>query len=360
MISHQKGDTMTQEYNRHQNTQKRNVNRKKKRKKRMRFLLVLEILFIIILIPTAFFIYQFTRIPTYKMKPDSITVNAIASDDIEGYRNIAIFGVDSRANDLEKNTRSDSIMVASIHKKTKDVKLVSIYRDTFVNIDGHGYTKINHAYSYGGPELAITTINKNFDLNITDFITVNFNALTNVIDALGGVTIDITEAEIDYVNKYIKDVAKINGTECIYLKQTGEQLLNGTQATAYCRVRYTKGGDFTRAKRQRTVLQQITKQAKSASIPTLARIINDMLPQVYTSLTATEILGLSTGVFSYSITGETGFPFDNTPKTIHKASVIVPTSLSSNVIKLHEFLFDTQDYIPSDVVARYSEEISLK
>lgn len=357
-----KGELMAQEYNRNPSSKKRITKqmKKKKRKKKMRLLLIFEILFIIILIPAAFLIYQFCRIPTYKMNPDDIAVNAIASDDIKGYRNIAIFGVDSRANDLQKNTRSDSIMVASINKKTKDVKLVSIYRDTYVNIDGHGYTKINHAYSYGGPELAISTINKNFDLNITDFITVNFSALTNVIDELGGVTIDITEAEIDYVNKYIKDVAKINGTERTYLKKTGEQVLNGTQATAYCRVRYTKGGDFTRAQRQRTVLQQIAKQAKSASIPTLARIINDMLPQVYTSLSTTEILGLSTGVFSYSITGETGFPFDNTPKTINKASVVLPTSLNSNVTKLHEFLFETQDYIPSNVVSRYSEEISLK
>lgn len=357
-----KGELMAQEYNRNPSSKKRITKqmKKKKRKKKMRLLLIFEILFIIILIPAAFLIYQFCRIPTYKMNPDDIAVNAIASDDIKSYRNIAIFGVDSRANDLQKNTRSDSIMVASINKKTKDVKLVSIYRDTYVNIDGHGYTKINHAYSYGGPELAISTINKNFDLNITDFITVNFSALTNVIDELGGVTIDITEAEIDYVNKYIKDVAKINGTERTYLKKTGEQVLNGTQATAYCRVRYTKGGDFTRAQRQRTVLQQIAKQAKSASIPTLARIINDMLPQVYTSLSTTEILGLSTGVFSYSITGETGFPFDNTPKTINKASVVLPTSLNSNVTKLHEFLFETQDYIPSNVVSRYSEEISLK
>lgn len=344
----------------HRNTSNSRNTKKRKKKKRIKRLLLLELILIIILIPAAFIIYQFSRIPTYKMDMDDIAMNDLKNKDLNGYRNIAVFGVDSRANELDKNTRSDSIMVISIHKKTKDVKIVSIYRDTYVNIKDHGYTKINHAYSYGGPELAISTINQNFDLNITDFVTVNFSALTNVIDKLGGITIDITSDELDYVNKYIKDVAKINGTERIYLTKPGEQVLNGTQATAYCRVRYTKGGDFTRAQRQRTVLQQIAKKAKSANVTTLISLVNDMIPQIYTSLSSAEIAGLATGVFSYSITEETGFPFDNTPKKINGASVVVPTTLSSNVSQLHALLFGTEQYKPSATVEQFSNEIAVR
>lgn len=330
---------------------------KKKKKKRLRLLLLIEIILILLLVPVAFFVYQISRIPTYHMDESQITINDLKNDDMKNYRNIVVFGVDSRANDLKKNTRSDSIIVVSIHKKTKEIRLLSLYRDTSVKIDGHGYTKLNHAYAYGGPELAISTINKNFDLDIKDFVTVNFSALTNVIDQLGGIPIDITEAELAYVNAYTRDVARINGTECIYLKKAGKQTLNGTQATAYCRVRYTKGGDFTRAQRQRTVLYAIMEKAKSSSVPTLVSLMDTMLPQIYTSLNTTDILSLSTGIFSYDIKEDAGFPFDSKNQKLNKADMVVPTTLSSNVTKLHEYLFQTQGYTPTETVASISREL---
>ncbi len=333
-------------------------NKKKRRKKRrMKFILFFEFLLIILLGITAFVFFQISKIPTYEMDDNLIQENAFSDENISNYTNILLFGVDSRANELTEATRTDSIMVLSLNKKTKDITLTSLYRDTYVYIDEHGYTKLNHAYAYGGPELAINTVNKNFDLNIHDFVTVNFSAVSNMVDALGGVEIDITEEELDYVNAYGKDVAKINGHKYKKIPGTGLQTLNGDQATGYCRVRYTKGGDFTRAERQRTVLQAVVKKAKSSNITTLYSLLNEMLPQIYTSLSSTDILRYSTGIFSYNINQAEGFPYDNATPTINGASVVVATSLSSNVSKMHEQLFGTANYEPSETVQKYSNEI---
>ncbi|WP_310602952.1 LCP family protein [Anaerosporobacter sp.] len=333
---------------------------KKKKKKRLRRLIIIELLIILLLIPVVYLYFQLGRIPRQEINLDNIEINNIDLSELDGYRNIAVFGVDSRANDLQKNTRSDSIMIVSINKKTKDVKVCSLYRDTYVYIEGHGYTKLNHAYAYGGPELAINTINKNFDLNITDFVTVNFSAVTNVIDLLGGITLDIQDDELKHVNNYTRDVAKINGTKYTYLDKAGKQTVDGTQATAYCRVRYTAGGDFTRAERQRTVMSQIFKKAKKSNPFTLAKVANKMIPQIYTSLSNSEILGLGKDIFFYDLGEQAGFPFDKTAKKIGGVSYVLADTLSSNVTKLHELLFNQTGYEPSKTVQGYSSEIAHK
>ena len=330
----------------------------KKAKKKKHSLFFIEVLLLLILIPAAFLIYKISQISTYDMDLSSIEMNDFSDENINEFTNIALFGVDSRENELKSKTRTDCIMIASINNKTKDVQIVSLYRDTYVYIADHGYTKLNHAYAYGGPELAISTINKNFDLNVTDFATINFSALVNVIDALGGVDIEITEEELDWVNAYSKNVAKINGTTVEKIPGAGLQTLNGTQAVGYCRVRYTKGGDFTRAQRQRTVLEQIVKKAKKSNPVTLYNIMNEILPQVYTSLDTTDILQLSLGILSYNITENYGFPFEKDTPTINGASVVTANTLSSNVTTLHEKMFGTTSYIPSSTVDYRSNEIA--
>lgn len=331
---------------------------KSKKKKRLRIIIIIELIIILILIPIGYLYYQFGRMP--KLELNNVKINDIDTSELSGYRNIAVFGVDSRANDLKKNTRSDSIMIVSINKKTKDVKICSIFRDTYVNVEGHGFTKITHAYAYGGPELAINTINRNFDLNISDFVTVNFSAVTNMVDLVGGITLDIQKDELKHVNNYTRDVARINGTKYTYLKHAGKQKVDGTQATAYCRVRYTAGSDFKRAERQRTVLKEIFKKTKSAGIPTLLKIADKMMPQVYTSLSQTEMLGLAKDVLAYDIKDQQGFPFDKTSKKVNGMSVVLADSLSSNVTKLHEFLFKQTDYKPSKTVQEYSSTIASR
>lgn len=337
--------------------QTKKTNSKSKQKKRKYWLYIVEAILLIVLVPIAFLYYKIGQIPTYEIDEAAIEENEYLEPNMGNYTNIALFGVDSRANELEKNTRTDCIIIASINNKTKEVTLASLYRDTYVYIKDHGYTKLNHAYAYGGPELALSTINKNFDLDVKDFVTINFSALSNVIDALGGVDIEITKEELKHVNAYAHDVAKINGTTVEKIKSPGLQTLNGTQATGYCRVRYTAGGDFTRAQRQRTVVQQIVKKAKSSNPVTLYKIINEILPQIYTSLNANEIMKLSSGMLSYDIRDNFGFPFETETPRINGAAVVTANTLSSNVSELHEKLFKTIDYKPSSTVDYRSNEI---
>lgn len=304
----------------------------------------------------------FGKITEYDWKSSAIRCDTLRGTGCkyqELHQYCPVHGVDSRANDLRKNTRSDSIIVASINNKTHDVKLVSIYRDTYVKIHDHGCTKVNHAYAYGGPDLAVNTLNKNFDLNIKDFVTVNFSALTNVIDELGGVELTIKKEELKWVNAYGHDVAKINGQKYTKIKHPGKQTVTGVQATGYCRVRYTKGGDFTRAERQRTVLQAIFAKAKKSSPTALISAMNKIFPQIYTSLSTSDILSLMKYLPFYEIGDQQGFPYK---LSCHRGRDGIyydfPTTLVSNVKKLHKELFGTDNYEPSKLVHTISKETS--
>lgn len=335
-----------------------NQNKQKRRKRRKtKILLFVDLLLLLIVVGFGAFIYLSNKTNRDNSADDSIIINDIDNEDIGGYRNIAIFGVDSRTNSLEKSTHSDTIIVTSINKKTKNTKLVSIYRDTYVNIPDKGYNKINAAYFKGGYGLALNTINTNFDLNIKEYVTVNFNAVCNVIDLLGGITLDITKEELKYVNGYTKELNEINGTDVGKLKSAGTQLVNGTHATAYARIRYTAGGDYKRTERQRIVIQKIFEKAKSADIKTINSIVNEIFPQIYTNLSSMDMLNLAKDIFSYNIVDESGFPFEKKADYYKKVSYVFPVDLSANVTSLHKFLFGTDNYVPSSTVKSYSDVI---
>ena len=331
-----------------------------KKRRRLRMIFALEMLLIVALVIGAVGVYQLSRIKTCTVDLEGIRANDVNDPNMEDYETFVVFGVDSRANELEKNTRSDSIILVSIHRKTKEAKILSVYRDTYVNIADHGYTKMTHAYAYGGPELAISTLNTNFDLNIQDFVTVNFSAVANLVDKVGGVEIDIQEDELKYVNSYAKDVAKINGTKYHKLTKAGVQTLDGTQATGYCRVRYTAGGDFTRAERQRTVLMGVFDKMKKSSPVVWYQVADEMMPQIYTSYASKEIIQMGTWFPSLDIKDSQGFPFDKETPTINRMSVVTAEVLSSNVTKMHEYLYGTKDYVPTDTVQSYSNEIAAR
>jgi len=326
--------------------------RNKKKKSKLFIILFVEII-IILLIFAGYYVYdKMNKIQFDDSENSNIKQNEEV--EIEGYHNIALFGVDSRENALKKSTHSDTIVIASINNQTKDVKLVSIYRDTYVNIPGEGYDKINAAYFKGGYSLALSTINTNFDLDVKEFVTVNFSAIVNVIDELGGIQLDITDSELKYLNGYVRELNRINKTQVPGLKSSGTQVVNGTQATAYARIRYTKGGDFKRAERQRIVIQKIFEKAKSSDLSTVNSIIDEMFPQIYTNLTTAEILKLATDIFSYNITENTGFPFEKDAHTYDRVSYVFPINLQDNVVRLHDFMFDDTAYVPSSSVQEYS------
>lgn len=243
-------------------------------------------------------------------------------EDEEEYKSIAIFGIDARNHSLGEGNRSDCIIIASINNKTKDVKLTSVYRDTLVQVPGHGYDKLTHAYAFGGPELALSTMNLNFDLNITDYVTVNFSIAEDIIDLLGGVTINVDPSEVKWVNGYVRSLAKEGAdTNVSYISGSGEQVLTGSQAVAYTRIRRTQGGDFKRAKRQRIMMDAALAKAKTQNLATLNSIIEAVSQDIYTNFTTTEILNLAKDIFKYEIKDSEGFPYH-----VKNAKVLTPSS----------------------------------
>ncbi len=334
------------------------------RKKRKVIIFGLEIVLLLVMLIVLWGVLKGTEVKRIEVNDEELKENmnetVLENETLKGYRNVALFGVDSTTGALEKGTRSDTMIIASINQDTGDVKLVSVYRDSYLNKGNDKYGKANAAYASGGPKQAMMMLNMNMDLNITDFVTVGFQGLADTIDALGGVWIDVDSAEIEHINNYQMCIAE--NLKCSYteVKETGYQLLDGLQATAYCRIRYTKGDDFMRAQRQREVIKAIADQAKKANVSSLTKIANDVFPEIYTSLKLEEIVELLTDIAKYEIVDEGGFP-DETMRqvdTIGSAgSCVVPTSLEDNVIWLHEFLFDDAAYAPSEEVRTYSNKI---
>ncbi|APF26805.1 cell envelope-related function transcriptional attenuator common domain protein [Clostridium sporogenes] len=225
--------------------------------------------------------------------------------------NIAFFGLDRRKKD--EPSRSDAIMIISLDKKHKKVKVSSIMRDSYVDIDGHGKTKLNHAYAYGGPELAIKTINSTFKLNIRNFVAVDFYELEKIIDTVGGVEIPVRSDEIKYINIYMQETARIQGKSVQEVQKPGLQNLNGMQAVAYARIRYTSGGDYERTERQRIVLTAIMNKVKKLGPTEFPKVVSALLPNVESSFSSTEIMKMGTSAFALGIDNieQQRFPLDD-------------------------------------------------
>lgn len=341
--------------------------KEKARKKRTKiFLFIIEIFILIIMGVVLYGVLKVEKVGKVDLPKEDIVINPEVEEKIEttmrGYRNIALFGVDSTTGALTKNTRSDTIMIASINLDTGECRLVSVYRDTYLNLSNDSYNKCNAAYAKGGPMQAINMLNMNLDLNITDFVTVGFAGLSDTIDALGGIMIDVDEAELKHINNYQICMAEDLKRSYTPVTSTGYQLLDGLQATAYCRIRYTSGDDFKRAERQREVLMAIAEKAKTASPSTLSSVANAIFDkdEIYTSLDVAEILELLGEITRYEIVDQAGFPEDSMRATGtigSKGSCVVPVSLADNVQWLHEFLFKDETYTPSDAVLEYSEKV---
>lgn len=281
----------------------------------------------------------------------------------KGYRNIALFGVDARDGELGKGTRSDTIMIASINQDTQEIKLISVFRDTYLNLSNDSYNKCNTAYAQGGPEQAINMLNMNLDLDITDYVTIGFSGLIDAVNALGGIEMEVTDAEIIHLNNYQLCMAEELGVNYIPVEHSGRQLLNGMQATAYCRIRYTKGDDFRRAERQREVLTAMMEKARGASVSTLTDMVNAVLPQVETSLSVNEVLSVLSSVAGYRVTESDGFPFEGGRAGANvgsKGSCVIPKDLEENVRQLHQVLYPEESYEPSTAVKHISEEIQAQ
>ena len=346
----------------------------KPRKKRRKVLFILEIIVLLLFIGGLYVYGQISaKLDKIDIQETDLQEQDIVTNDqapqMTGYTTYALFGLDHRSKNEKLNTEnSDTIIIASINNDTKAVKLVSVYRDTLLNVKDDTYSKANAAYALGGPAQAVNMLNTNLDLNITDYVSIDFDALVTVIDCLGGLDIPLSYAEIVHMNNYCVETAEETGKSYTPVELpepkpedqeaiVGTYHLNGVQATSYCRIRYTASLDMGRTERQRRVIQMIVDKAKKACLSTIFDIMDQVFPMVKTSVSKTEILKLIPAMIGYCIDETTGFPQDYKFATV-KGSVIVPTTLDSNVLKLHQFLYGNTNYTPTQDVLNKSAQIA--
>lgn len=347
---------------------------KKKRRKRKIILFVVEIIVLLIVLGMLYVWQALNKIDRGSETPKDLTSSDLSINEEEldeetieimkGYEDVALFGVDNYFNGHADSGNSDVIMIASINNDTKEVKLVSVYRDTFLDTDvqrdtSPNFHKANRAFALGGAEQSRNMLNASLDLDIEHYITVDFKVVTDVVNMLGGVEVEVDSAELKYINHHIDTTARATGDTPVYVQTTGLQTLNGTQATAYARIRSTAGSDFARAERQREVINEIVKKAKKTDLATINKIINQVFPEISTNYTNADILRLAASMFDYELADSTGFPFSKYPARLggSKGDVVICADLENNVRALHRYLYNDTNYVPSATVINYSDLI---
>lgn len=339
--------------------------KKKRRKSILKILLIIFVVFIIIdlIIAASGYFYLKSKLSKIQYVPidkSQIYIDENVKSSLATYRNIALFGIDARKDTFSMGYRSDCIMILSLNEQTKEAKIMSVYRDSYLDIDDYGLDKVTHAYSYGGPKLALSTLNKNLDLNITEFVAINFDTVRTVVDKVGGINMHITKEETKYINGYIDELNKIFKTNTKHITKEGDYKLNGIQALSYARIRYTEGGDYKRTERMRDVLNLVFEKVKHLSIPELNDLADEILPHVSTNITDNEIMAMIPQVASINITDNFGWPYHKKGQMINKVYYSVPTSLEDDVKKLHKQLFKEDDYTPSKTVKSIDRKIDKK
>ncbi|RHB42126.1 LytR family transcriptional regulator [Enterocloster aldenensis] len=273
---------------------------------------------------------------------------------------VALFGLDTRDTDGLSGANSDVIILASINNKTGDINLISVYRDTCLKTGDNRYRKVNEAYAIGGPKKAVEVLNENLDLEIDDYVAVNWKAVATAINILGGVDIEITKDELKYINGYITETVNSTGIGSYQIHEAGMQHLDGIQAVAYSRIRYTAGNDYKRTERQRTVLAAVLEKAKHSDWSTLNNVIVTVFPMTSSSIDTNDVITVAMNVANYKLIKTGGFPFDVIEKSVDKQDYVFPDTLETNVSKLHEFLYGTDAYTPSDKISSISNKIDNK
>ena len=320
---------------------------KRRRKKSVfrRVVLIIVLAIIGLLIAGGLYVYSLldkVQENPLDLTPEDLGISELAPLESDtGVINILLFGVDARS--LNESSRSDTIMIASIDTKNNAVKLTSLMRDMYVEIPGKGKNRINAAYALGGPALAIKTVNTNFDMDITRYATVNFYSLEKIIDQLGGITIDVKQNEIGPLNSCINELNRLDPSgKVAHVTSAGPQTLNGRQAVAYSRIRKVGRDDFQRTERQRTVMNEMFKKAKSVGVFKLPALAEAILPNVETNITKSEMLSLAVTAVQNGGNEIEQFrlPVDGTyqNQSINGMAVLVP-DMEENKKLLHEFIY---------------------
>lgn len=296
-----------------------------------------------------------------EISEDQLLVNNGVKESTSGYRTIALYGVDSRDQNMDVGTNSDSIIIVSINESTHEIKLVSVYRDTLMDIASGAMTesqKVNYAYQLGGAVTAINTLNTNLDLYITDYVAVDFNAMANIIDAVGGVDIQIADNEINSFNKNLAEQISISGKYSSGITQAGQYTLDGQQAVAYSRIRSTDSGDITRTERQRIVLLKVMGKLVKADTGSLSAFVDVSFKSISTSLDKDAILDIVNDVSKYKVVDTVGFPFTYEAVNLEeKGNCLVAADMATNVQALHEYLYGNTHYKVSDASKQISSSL---
>ena len=344
--------------------------KKAKRRKKLIAVLAVEFVLLLVLVGCMFVVGKLGKLQNLGVDPDDVGVNedidANTAELLKGYTNIALFGLGSRTpGSLGAGELSDTIIIASINNETKEVRLMSIYRDTYLNRADDTYGKCNAAYSKGGPKQAMEMLNTNLDLNIKYYVSIDFTALIKTVDLLGGVEIDVKPEEVDAINGYMYETTEIaekaeddsiNPYNSL-IEEPGLQTLHGVQATAYCRIRKVGNNDFERTERQRRVIEQIVDKAKTAGLGTINSMIDEVFPLIATNIPKTTLIGMAASMMSYELGESSGFPSVRADARMDGQQVVVPADLVTNVSELHQFRFDEDDYYPSPTVLSINEKI---
>ena len=312
-------------------------------KKLLKVLLIIILILALVAVGAGVYIVNKIKKLNYvPIQPHEIEVTEGIEENLVEYRNIALFGIDTAG--TYEGSRSDCIIIASINQKNKEIKLVSVYRDTYLDIPNHGLDKVNHAYAYGGPALSMSTLNTNLDLNITEFATVNFTSTQEIIDEIGGIKLTVTDAE---------------ATQIPGIVEGGTYELTGAQALAFARIRKIDN-DYARTERMRTVLTEVFNKAKKMSVADLNNVLDKVLPEVYTNITKSDILTLIPQIASYSIVDSKGWPYETKGIMLNGVWYGPPINLEKNVSQLHKELFAQDDYVPTEKVKEISNKIIQK
>lgn len=301
----------------------------------------------------------FDNVGRIELDPNLIGINPQVDEELSNYRNIAILGIDARDMTDDSDVRSDAIIIASIDKETNEIKMFSVYRDTMLYLGEEvGLDKVTHAYYYGGPTKVLYALNKNLDLNIKEVVVVNWKAVADTVDALGGIDIEIQESEINEMNKYIVDTARNVGGSKELIESAGMQTLNGNQAVTYARIRKDAlTGDYRRNERMKIVVAATFEKAKELDVKKIKKISNEILPEIKTNMSTGDMMSLALNLTAYTMTDSVGFPYEHRDMN-NGVFYGVPVTLCSNVTTLHEQFFAQDGYEPTSDVQDISANIS--
>ncbi|RHQ26730.1 MULTISPECIES: LCP family protein [Clostridium] len=336
----------------------------RRKKKRKIWFILLEIAVLIGILCFAGYSYISSRLDLMQRLPwnpdeiKNVEISEEKQEQMSGYWTIAVFGVDSRNSSVGKGNNSDVNILCNIDQGTGEIRLVSVYRDSYLNIsDKNTYNKINAAYMQGGPEQVVKALNRNLDIDIDDYATFNWKAVADAINILGGIDVEITKSEFYYINAFISETVKATGVASTQLKSAGMNHLDGVQAVAYGRLRLMDT-DYARTERQRKVISLAFEKMKKADWATINNIVQTVFPQVATSIEINDLLKIGRNITRYHLTETTGFPSELREKKMgRKGACVIPQTLESNVIELHHFLFGDEEYTPTETVRTISQKI---